>query len=307
MDISTTIASIKFPSLLMNASGCWCRTLDELNDLKLSRAGAIVSKSSTILKRHGHLEPRLYLDDFGSINSMGLPNESYEFYLEYGSNVVTKPFIQSIYPFSLSELDVMLTAINKTPGLKLVECNLSCPNLKPTKYSIFEHYEQHFDRIYQNQYQNLQIGYKLQPFSQPYEFDHMSSLLLKYDAKFITSVNSIPRGLIIDLENQRPYIYPNDGFGGIGGRYLKPVGLANVYEFSRRLHNKIDIIGCGGISTGQDVAEYVLCGAKAVQIGTHLIRNGPDCFGLLEEELWEWMEMKKYESILEFCQKLMAF
>src|SRR5512146_467683 len=82
MDLSTTIAGIKFPRCFMNASGALCVTREELMALGRSRAGAIVTKSMTIEARQGNPAPRYYGFPGGSINSMGLPNLGYTAYAE---------------------------------------------------------------------------------------------------------------------------------------------------------------------------------------------------------------------------------
>jgi dihydroorotate dehydrogenase (fumarate) len=113
IDISTRIADISLSSCLMNASGCHCTTENEWDDLRNSQLGAIVSKSSTIEPRAGNYLPRFYIDQYGSINSMGIPNHGYDFYSNYGISC-HQPFIQSIYPFNTVELKKMLENINNT-------------------------------------------------------------------------------------------------------------------------------------------------------------------------------------------------
>ena len=76
-----------------------------------------------------------------------------------------------------------------------------------------------------------------------------------------------------------------NGFGGIGGSYVKPTGLANVrkfYEIFQREGSGIKIVGCGGVETGKDVFEYILCGAEIVQVGTQFYKEGK-CFSRLEK------------------------
>ena len=95
--------------------------------------------------------------------------------------------------------------------------------------------------------------------------------------------------------------------GGIGGKYIKPIGLSNVRNFYLEFQKenlKIDIIGCGGIETGTDVFEYILCGASAVQIGTQFYKEGTNCFSRLKKELVEIMEKKGYQSLEDFQGKL---
>ncbi len=107
-------------------------------------------------------------------------------------------------------------------------------------------------------------------------------------------------GLIIDPVKERIVIRPKNGFGGIGGPGIKPIALSNVNMFYSLLTPKVDIIGCGGISTGIDVFEHILAGASAVQIGTVLVENGPKCFQNITEELEVIMDKKGYKSIKEF-------
>jgi dihydroorotate dehydrogenase (fumarate) len=99
-------------------------------------------------------------------------------------------------------------------------------------------------------------------------------------------------------------IKPKDGFGGIGGDYVKPTALANVRQFYTLLRKDIDVIGCGGVKNGQDAFEHILCGAKAVQIGTKLMQEGVDCFERISNELKALMQAKGYEKLEDFRGKL---
>ena len=114
-------------------------------------------------------------------------------------------------------------------------------------------------------------------------------------------------GLIIDGESESTLIKPKDGFGGIGGKYVKPTGLANVRKFYEifKFHGKnIKIIGCGGVENGMDAFEYILCGAEMVQVGTQYYKEGKKCFKRIEKELGEIMERKGYSDLSEFRGKL---
>ena len=99
-------------------------------------------------------------------------------------------------------------------------------------------------------------------------------------------------------------IKPKNGFGGLGGQYIKPTALANVRAFYTRLKPEIQIIGTGGIETGQDAFEHLLCGARMLQIGTALHKEGPEIFTRIRRELQEIMDKKGYQSIDEFRGKL---
>jgi dihydroorotate dehydrogenase (fumarate) len=93
-------------------------------------------------------------------------------------------------------------------------------------------------------------------------------------------------------------------YGGLGGVGYKALSLANVYQYYKLLQNKIDIIGCGGIQTGKDVYDYILCGATCVQIGSQLLREGTDVFKRIGEEFINIMKQKNYNSIDQFKGKI---
>ena len=80
---------------------------------------------------------------------------------------------------------------------------------------------------------------------------------------------------------------------GLGGQYIKPTALANVRAFYTRLKPEIQIIGTGGIETGQDAFEHLLCGASMLQIGTALHKEGyPEIFPRIIRELQEIMDKR---------------
>eukprot|EP00959_Pyramimonas_sp_CCMP1952_P279910 5852224-Pyramimonas_sp.AAC.2 len=102
-------------------------------------------------------------------------------------------------------------------------------------------------------------------------------------------------------------IKPKGGFGGLGGAYVKPVALANVRQFSQLLRDDIDVVGVGGVTSGTDAFELILCGAKAVQVGTKHWSEGASCFTRIANELQAIMESKGYTSIEDFRGKLKEY
>ena len=130
----------------------------------------------------------------------------------------------------------------------------------------------------------------------------MANILNKYQLRFITCINSIGNALYV--EDESVVIKPKGGFGGIGGAYVKPTALANVRMFHKLLKKDISIIGCGGVESGKDVFEHILCGASMVQIGTQLMKDGTKVFSKILTELKEIMKDKNYTTILDFKGKL---
>jgi len=307
--IQTTLANIKLDNCIYNASGCLCTDNIQLDSLNISKSGAILCKSSTINPREGNSAlPRSYFspDSNYSINSMGIPNHGYKYYVDYYlQNNLNKPFIQSLYPFNTTDLVEMFTHINTKITLNkqyLLEINVSCPNVGNN--IVLEKIDEYLDIIRNYNINNIPIGLKLMPYYHSYEFDTISNMILKYsNIGYITCINSVINGLDINVEKESTIISPNYGLGGIGGNLCLPVALSNVYQFSKRLNN-VDIVGCGGVSKGEDVFKYILVGASAVQIGTRLCAEGYNCFDRISNELIKIMQEHNYQNINQFKGKI---
>ncbi|MBS0184687.1 MAG: dihydroorotate oxidase [Nitrospira sp.] len=300
MDLSTTIAGVTFPSCFMNASGALCVTRDELEALGKSGAGAIVTKSMTIESRQGNPTPRYYGFPGGSINSMGLPNLGYRAYAELIPHLKRfgKPVIASVAGLGEEDFPTIAEAINAAQP-DLIEVNLSCPNI-PGKPQI-GYDPDTSERVLKKVRPKISVpmGVKLPPYFDPAHHEAMGKVLGRCGVDFLNLINSVGNGLVVDSERETVVIKPKGGFGGLGGRLIKPVALANVRAFYKFFDGKIPIIGTGGIVEGIDVFEHVLCGASAVQIGTVLVEEGLEVFARLEAELSAVLMRRGYRSILE--------
>ena len=151
----------------------------------------------------------------------------------------------------------------------------------------------------------LQIGIKLPPYFDNYHFQIVSDILKKYNRlDFITCINSIGNGLVIDSVRESVVIKPKNGLGGLGGSIVKPTALANINRFYKLLGDKIDIIGCGGILTGTDAYEHILAGASLLSVGSALMLHDEEEFNVIADELIQIMNNKCYTSINDFKGKL---
>ncbi|MFA9290176.1 MAG: dihydroorotate oxidase [Solirubrobacteraceae bacterium] len=305
MEISAHFANQKLENCLMNASGAKCMTGSELSDLINSPAGAVVSKSSTINFREGNPLPR-YIDlDLGSINSMGLPNLGIDFYLDFAQkNIATKPIFISVAGLTLEENLALIDKINKTDANFAIELNLSCPNIpgKPQTAYDFIRTQEVLTQVFKINKKSL--GVKLPPYFDMVHFEEVAKILNQFPLAFVTCINSVGNGLFIDAEKEEVVIKPKDGFGGLGGDYIKPTALANVRMFYNLLRKDIAVIGCGGIKSGIDIFEHILCGATAVQIGTQFMKEDCSIFNRLQDELKNIMQKKGYNKLEDFKGKL---
>ncbi|MFS1145822.1 dihydroorotate oxidase [Enterococcus hirae] len=307
MTLETTFFNHTFANPFMNASGVHCMTTTELVELEQSNAGAFITKSCTLNERAGNPEPRYFDVPLGSINSMGLPNRGFDYYLDYALNYEkqqTQPLFFSIAGMSAAENLEMLTMIEKSDFQGITELNLSCPNVpgKPQLAYDFEATEDLLQQVFARFTKPL--GIKLPPYFDLAHFDQMAEILNQFPLTYVNSINSIGNGLYIDPQKEAVVIKPKEGFGGLGGEYVKPTALANVRAFYTRLKPEIKIIGTGGIRNGQDAFEHLLCGATMLQIGTELHKEGPKIFDCITKELEQIMTEKGYRTIDEFRGKL---
>ncbi len=307
VDLSVSWLGVNMENPLYNASGVMCRSREELDAVAASAAGALITKSCTLSAREGNPEPRYATAPFGSINSMGLPNAGYEYYLDYAKiydHASGKPLFVSISGMTLEENLTMLKAFRDAELPCLVELNLSCPNL-PGKaqigydFAASSHVLSEVVKVYDKPF-----GVKLPPYFDPVHFAEMASVLNSFPSlKYVTCINSVGNGLVIDIDQESVVIKPKAGLGGLGGDYVLPTALANVREFSRLLDDK-HVIGCGGIKSGREAFMHILAGATAIQVGTCLYEEGVDCFARILNELAAIMEAKGYSKLADFRGKL---
>ena len=298
MNFSTTIAGVTFPSCFMNAAGALCVTREELEALGRSVAGAIVTKSMTIEARTGNPEPRYYGFPEGSINSMGLPNLGYRAYAELIPQLKRfgKPVIASVAGLTEEDFPTIAETINAAQP-DLIEVNLSCPNI-PGKPQIGYDADAS-ERVLKKVRPKITVpmGVKLPPYFDPAHHQVMGTMLGRCGIDFLNLINSVGNGLVVDSERETVVIKPKGGFGGLGGRLIKPVALANVRAFYKFFGGKMPIIGTGGVMGGGDAFEHILCGASAIQVGTVLVEEGLEVFPRLEAELGAVLARQGYRSI----------
>ncbi|MCP1660125.1 dihydroorotate oxidase [Neisseria perflava] len=305
---ATTLAGFRFDNCIMNAAGVYDMSAEDLDAMQQSAAASFVTKSATVVPRAGNPEPRYRDTELGSINSMGLPNHGLTYYLDYVSQAQKdfpgKTYFVSLTGFNVDEDLQLLKEVQQSDFKGIVELNLSCPNVpgKPQTGYDFETVDKILDAVFAHY--TAPLGIKMPPYFDLIHFDQIAAILNKYPLAYVNSVNSIGNGLCVDIDSESVLIKPKNGFGGIGGAYLKPTALANVFAFRQRLNPEIQIIGTGGVLTGQDVFEHILCGADMVQVGTLLHQQGTGVFAKLTEELKAVMQAKGYNSIDEFKGKL---
>lgn len=307
IDLSVSWLGLEMQNPLYNASGVMCRTTEELEAMRTSSAGALITKSCTLDPREGNPEPRYFATPLGTINSMGLPNGGYQYYLKYAEEydyANNKPLFISVSGMSLADNLTILKAFRERDLPCMLEVNLSCPNLPgkpqlgydlPAANEALEQFSEVYGRPF---------GVKLPPYFDVSHFEQAAEIFNRFDLlKYVTCINSVGNALVIDVDAESVVIKPKDGLGGIGGDYVLPTALANVREFARRLNGK-QVVGCGGVKSGKEAFMHILAGATTVQIGSCLKEEGVGAFDRILQELKDLMAAKGYSKLDDFRGKL---
>lgn len=341
INLSTNIGGLGLKCCVYNASGPRCGTLEALLKIGESGSGAIVSKSATLEKQDGNELPRslrnLYLGDGlceGSFNSEGLPNLGIDNYIQAETELRRfddKPYIVSLSGHTVDDNCEMLRRILSESCIQGVELNLACPNIHDRPivaydFSQMEHCLQRICAVYDefaleerksdhsNGLFEVKLGVKLAPYLDTSLARSAIDVILPYKryVRYIVTCNAIGNALFVDTDHECCSIRGKNGLGGLGGGYVKQISLGNVYTLHQLLHEcgaseDIDIVGVGGIRTGEDAFQSILCGAKAVQLGTCHWLEGPECFDRVAAELRAIMQSKGYSCVEDFRGKLKAF
>ncbi|USS93697.1 dihydroorotate oxidase [Fructilactobacillus ixorae] len=301
IDLSATIGNETFHHPFVNAAGVCDETAPEMQSVLDSAAGGLTTKSATLAPRAGNPKPRYFDTDLGSINSMGLPNQGLAYYLDFIAHTETdKPIDLSVTGTKPADQVAALQQIQASNFTGLCELNLSCPNVvgKPQIGYDLDATRAILDQVCA--FYEKPLGVKLPPYFDLQQYDAMAAILNQYPLTYINAINSVGNGLVIDPNTETVVIKPKGGFGGIGGQYIKPVALANVRAFRQRLRPEIKIIGTGGVTTGTDAFELILCGADIVELGTVVMQEGVSAFARITHELETLMQEKGYQTLADF-------
>ncbi|KAL3796148.1 hypothetical protein HJC23_000651 [Cyclotella cryptica] len=326
VDLSTTIGGIPLSSCIYNASGPRTGSSAAMSKIAASSSGGVLAKSATVANQTGNDQPRTWHDENGSasLNSEGLPNNGIEYYIDPKTIAETmgdqsKPYMVSISGKCLNDNLLMLgqisDAINQNPSINIaaVELNLACPNIvgKPTIGYDFEQMEDVMKQVtslpcFKGSKPLFRLGVKMPPYFDRPHFEQAAAILNKYKSviTYVASINTIGNALAVDYYAEMPVIRAKGGFAGLSGPAVKYTALANVKQMRELLDESIDVVGVGGVTSGKDAFEMILCGARAVQVGTCHWVEGPSCFDRMCNELTDIMKEKGYTSIDDFRGKL---
>jgi len=264
IDLSVQLNRLALPNPILVASGTfgYAREMESLVDL--DRLGGILPKTITVEPRRGNPAWRTVETSCGLLNSIGLDNDGLEAFIAHHLPylaALASPVIVSIAGRSEQEYIMMAGKLASAGGLDAVELNISCPNVSggvdfgtsPERCAaVVRGVRQSCD---------LPILAKLTP--NVTDITAIAQAAAEAGADAICLINTL-LGMAVDWRGRRPLL--GNDMGGLSGPAIKPVALRCVYQVARSVD--VPLIGIGGIATLDDVMEFLVAGASAVQIGT---------------------------------------
>ena len=294
--ISTTLGSIKFKNPIFVASGTYGygNEVSELTDI--NNLGAVVTKSITRYPREGNPPPRIVETSSGMLNSIGLANIGVERYINKmipKYNNMDIPIIMNIAGSTEDEYCEVIDLVESvSSNIVGYEINISCPNVKVggMEFGVNCDLTEKLTTKLRKRTERLLIM-KLSP--NVTDISAIAKSAANGGADAVSAINTLV-GMSINVQSMKSNIHY--GFAGLSGPAIKPIGVASVYKIHQSV--KIPIIGIGGIASSNDVLEYIMAGAFAVEIGTANYRD-PGVGNNIVSEIEKFFDENNIKSINE--------
>jgi len=263
--IETEIAGIRFQNPVWTASGTFGYGKEFASLIDLNELGAIVVKGISPEPMEGNPSPRIYESESGMLNAIGLQNVGAKRFL-----TEKLPFLRTlkarcivnVFAYSTEDYVRCVEILNAGDGVSAYELNISCPNTRCGGI-VYGSDPKLTEEVVSacKKAARFPLIVKLSPNVTDITVFARAAEAAGADA--LSLVNTLV-GMAIDIETRTPRLW--NVTGGLSGPSIKPVALRMVYQAARAV--KIPIIGLGGISTGEDALEFLIAGARAVQVGT---------------------------------------
>ena len=295
VDLGVSIGSLRLKNPVMTASGTFGYAREFEPYVNLHRLGAVVVKGISLEPRAGNPPPRIVETSCGMLNAIGLENVGVNRFIsekmEY-LQVVNVPVVVNILGDTLEEYREIAERLAGVKGIAAIEVNISCPNVKKGGVAFGTVPEMAAAvTTAVKQESTVPVIVKLSP--NVTDITVIARAVEDAGADAVSLINTLI-GMAIDHRTRKPQLA--NVIGGLSGPAIKPVALRMVYQVAQAV--AIPVIGIGGIETVEDVLEFMLVGATAIQIGTANFVN-PRASEEAVEGLAKYVAEQKLGSIRE--------
>ena len=280
--LSVSLPGLHLKNPVIPASGtCWYGQ-EIARNYDLNKLGSLVIKSTTSQPRKGNPAPRACETSAGWLNAYGLNNAGVDNVVQeklpwLAQNYPELPVIASAAGFSEEEYEAVAAKLGTSPYVSAMELNVSCPNVKHgglamgTDPELLERLTRRCVAV-----SNVPVYVKLTPIIT--DIVPLAKAAINGGAAGLTMINTLT-GMAIDLKTRKPKLA--NVTGGLSGAALKPIALRMIHQV--RQFSNIPIIGVGGIETPEDVLEFMMAGANAVEVGAASFHDPLACPKIIDQ------------------------
>ncbi len=280
-DLSVELCGVALDNPVIPASGTFGfgKEMAEIYDINI--LGSISFKGTTRDARFGNPTPRIAECPSGLINSVGLQNPGVDAVIAHElpelRKIFRKPIIANISGFSIEEYVECCQKLDKEEQVAILEVNISCPNVHNGGMAFGTSPESAAAVTKAVKAVTTKpVFIKLSP--NVTDIVAIAKACEEAGADGITLINTM-LGMRIDIARRKPVIA--NKMGGFSGAAIFPIAVRMVYQVAHAV--KIPVIGCGGVSSAEDVVEMMMAGATGVQVGAENLRNPYACKEIIEE------------------------
>jgi len=265
ISLQTQVDKLTLKNPVMTASGTFGYGEEFADFLDLNRLGGIIVKGTTGERRQGNPYPRMAETPAGMLNAVGLQNVGVETFCKevyHRIKDLDTHIIVNVSGSSIEEYCKTAAMIDALDNIPAIELNISCPNVKKGGMGFGTNPDMAAQvvRAVREVYHKTLIV-KLTP--NVTSVVDIAKAVEEAGADSVSLINTL-LGMAIDVEKQRPCL--STITGGLSGPCVKPVAVRMVWQVAHAV--QIPVIGLGGIASAADALEFLMAGAKAVQVGT---------------------------------------
>lgn len=279
-ETSVELCELRLDNPVIPASGCFGFGYEMMRYYDINILGSIALKGTTLHPRFGNPLPRIAECPSGMINSVGLQNPGVDKVIEEelpkARAFFHKPMIANVSGFSIDEYVETARKLSHAEGIGLIELNISCPNVHGGGMSFGT--DPQMAAAVTRAVKDVvakPLVVKLTP--NVTDITAVAKAVADAGADGLCLINTL-LGMRIDLKTRKPIVA--NTMGGISGPAVLPLALRMVWQVSRAV--SLPVIGCGGISSSEDVLEMMMAGATAVEVGAANLRNPYACKEIIE-------------------------
>lgn len=280
MDQSVRLGSLTLKNPVITASGTFGYGLEFMRYGDLGSLGGICLKGISLAPRAGNAMPRIAETPCGMLNAIGLQNVGVQAFLKDKLPYIpaSAVLIANLYAQSAEDFGELAAIFAEQDKIAALEVNISCPNVQEggVQFGQDPGMAARVTEAVKRRAGNKPVMVKLSP--NVTDVTVIARAVENAGADMISLINTLS-GMAVDIRTRKSRLA--NVVGGLSGPAIKPVALRMVYQTARAV--SVPVIGMGGITSAEDVLEFILAGAHAVQVGTYNLMRPDNAFRLVDE------------------------